>query len=91
MYCVKGGVIVKRVKEANILDTLVFEKKPYMGYTKKSKLKINQEYIEQCKAILKRVKTKHQIIDMIDPGNGTIIVHMTKQHSDMTDVYKDSG
>ena len=82
---------MKRVKEANILDTLVFEKKPYMGYTKKSKLKINQEYIEQCKAILKRVKTKHQIIDMIDPGNGTIIVHMTKQHSDMTDVYKDSG
>ena len=82
---------MKRVKEANILHTLVFEKKPYMGYTKKSKLKINQEYIEQCKAILKWVQTKHQIIDMIDPGNGTIIVHMTKQHSDMTDVYKDSG
>lgn len=91
MYCVKGGVIVKRVKEANILDTLVFEKKPYMGYTKKSKLKINQEYIEQCNAILKQVKTKHQIIDMFDPSNGSIIVHNTKQHSDMTDVYKDSG
>ena len=77
---------MKRVKAACILQTLVFAQKPEMGYSKDRALKINQEEIEHYKATLERAKTRYQIIDTVEQEDGSIVVHVRKQHNDKADV-----
>lgn len=86
MYCAKGGVTVKRVKAACILQTLVFAQKPEMGYSKECALKINQEEIEHYKNTLERAKTRYQIVDTVEQEDGSIVVHIRKQYNDKADV-----
>lgn len=86
MYCAKGGVTVKRVKAACILQTLVFAQKPEMGYSKERALKINQEEIEHYKNTLERAKTRYQIVDTAEQEDGSIVVHIRKQYNDKADV-----
>lgn len=82
----KGGVTMKRVKAACILQTLVFAQKPEMGYSKERALKINQEEIEHYKATLERTKTRYQIVDTSEQEDGSIVVRVRKQYNDKVDV-----
>ena len=82
----KGGVTMKRVKAACILQTLVFAQKPEMGYSKERALKINQEEIEHYKATLERTKTRYQIVDTSEQEDGSVVVHVRKQYNDKADV-----
>ena len=82
----KGGVTMKRVKAACILQTLVFAQKPEMGYSKERALKINQEEIEHYKVTLERTKTRYQIVDTSEQEDGSVVVHVRKQYNDKVDV-----
>lgn len=82
----KGGVTVKRVKAACILQTLVFAQKEEMGYSKERALKINHEEIEHYKSMLERARTRYQIIDETEQEDGSIVVHVRKQYNDKADV-----
>lgn len=82
----KGGVTVKRVKAACILQTLIFAQKQEMGYSKERALKINHEEIEHYKSMLERARTRYQIVDEIEQEDGSIVVHVRKQYNDKADV-----
>jgi len=86
MYCTKGGVIVKRVKAACILQTLVFAQKPEMGYSKERALNLNLQEVEHYKATLERTRTRYQIIDTAVQDDGSVVVHVRKQYNDKADV-----
>ena len=82
----KGGVTMKRVKAACILQTLVFAQKPEMGYSKERALKINKEEFEHYTATLERTKTRYQIVDTSEQEDGSVVVHVRKQYNDKADV-----
>lgn len=86
MYCAEGGVTVKRVKAACILQTLIFAQKPELGYDRENALKINRQEIEHYKATLERAKTRYQLVDQTEQEDGSIIVHVRKQYNDKADV-----
>ena len=77
---------MKRVKSACILQTLVFTQKTEMGYTEDRALQLNKEELEHYKKTLERAKTRYQIIDTSEQEDGSIVVHVRKQHNDKTDV-----
>ncbi len=77
---------MKRVKAACVLQTLIFMQKPEFGYTRERALRINHEEIEHYKALLERSKTRYVIVDEIEQEDGSILVHVKKQHNDKTDV-----
>lgn len=78
--------MLKRVKAACILQTLVFAQKPEMGYTRERALKINHEEIQHYKATLERAKTRYQIVDTQEQEDGSVVVHVKKQYNDKADV-----
>lgn len=86
MYCAKGGVGMKRVQAACILQTLVFSQKPELMYTREQALKFNNTEIDNYKANLEKSKTKYQIVDRQELENGSIVIRVRKQYSDKTDV-----
>lgn len=77
---------MKRIKAACILQTLMFSQKPEMCYNKERALNINREEIEHYKKTLERSHTRYQIIDELEQGDGSIIVHVRKAYSDKADV-----
>ncbi len=77
---------MKRVKAACVLQTLIFSQKPEFGYTRERASKINHEEIEHYKKLLERSKTRYVIVDEIEQDDGSILVHVKKQHNDKTDV-----
>jgi hypothetical protein len=82
----KGGVIVKRVKSACIFQTLVFSQKPEYGFSKEEVLKNNRDEFEHYKATLERSKIKHQIDDVAEQEDGSLVVRVRKQYNVKTDV-----
>lgn len=78
--------MLKRVKAACILQTLVFSQKPELEYTKEQSLRYNHEEVEHYKATLERARTRYQIIDEQELNDGSVLVHVRKQYSDKTDV-----
>ena len=85
-WCRKGGVTVKRVKSACILQALVFSQKPDMGYSRERAAQINRDEVEHYKAVLERTKTRYQITDESVEADGSIVLRVRKQYNDRTDV-----
>jgi hypothetical protein len=79
-------MIVKRVKAACILQTLVFAQKPDSGLSKENMLKVNREEFEHYKATLEKTRTRYQIDDTVEEEDGSIVVKVRKQYNDKADV-----
>jgi len=77
---------VKRVKSACIFQTLVFSQKPDLGLGKERALKVNREEFERYKATLEYSKTRHQIDDVVEQEDGSLVVRVRKQYNDKADV-----
>lgn len=77
---------MKRVKAACILQTLIFSQKPEMCYSKEFAAQVNKEEFEHYKATLERTRTRHQILDVAEQEDGSLIVRVRKQYNDKTDV-----
>ena len=58
----KGGVTMKRVKAACILQTLVFMQKEDCGLSRNSILETNRREVENYKKTLERTRTRYQIL-----------------------------
>ena len=86
MYCTEGGVLMKRVKAACILQTLVFSQKPELGYSPEFALKINREEFEHYKKSLERAKTRYVVTNVTETPDGSVVVHVKKQYNDTADV-----
>lgn len=84
----EGGVTVKRVKSACILQTLIFTQKPEMCYSRECALEINKKEIAHYEKALERAGTKYQIVDTTEQDDGSIVVRVRKQYSDKVDVYE---
>lgn len=82
----KGGVIVKRVQSACILQTLVFAQKPEWGFSKEREREINREEFTHYKATLEKNKIRHQIDDVAEQEDGSLLVRVRKQYNDKTDI-----
>ena len=72
---------MKRVKSACILQTLVFSQLADKRYSREYALKVNQQEIEHYKATLERAKTQYQIVSIENQDDGSIVVHVKKQHN----------
>ena len=77
---------MKRVKATCILQTLIFARKPEVGYTKDRALQINKEEVEHYKATLERAKMRYQIVDTVEQEDGSVVVLVRKQYNDKADV-----
>ncbi|MGI6725248.1 MAG: hypothetical protein ACOX62_03475 [Christensenellales bacterium] len=79
-------MIVKRVQSACIFQTLVFAQKPEWGFSKDRAREINREEFEHYKATLERSKVRHQIDDVTEQEDGSLVVRVRKQYNNKTDV-----
>ncbi len=86
MHVAKGGVIMKRVKAACVLQTLVFSQKEDCGFSKESQLRYNREEVEKYKKELEKNRTRYQIDNIVEQPDCSIIVHVRKHLNDKTDV-----
>ncbi len=82
----KGVVLMKRVKAACILQTLVFSQKPEFGLTPEEALKTNREEFARYKESLERTKTRYMVTDMTEQEDGAVVVHVKKQYNNSADV-----
>lgn len=77
---------MKRVKSGCIMQTLVFSQKPELGLSKEQSLRVNHQEFDHYKFVLARSKTRHQIIDVDEQADGSIVVRVKKQLNSVTDV-----
>lgn len=82
----KGGVTVKRIQSACILQTLAFSQKEDMGLSREQMLKLNHEEIEGYKKRLEKTRTRYQIVDETEQEDGSILLRVRKQYNDKADV-----
>lgn len=77
---------MKRVKAACIFQTLLFDQKPEMGYSREQALRINHDEIEHYKKSLERAKTRYQITETLEQEDGSVLVRVRKQYNDKAEV-----
>ena len=77
---------MKRVKEACILQTLVFAQKEDCGLTREQQLRLNRDEVSRYKATMDRSRTRYQITEETEQSDGSVIVRVRKQYSDRADV-----
>ena len=77
---------MKRIKSAAILQTLVFSQKEEAALAPEEALRLNQAEFEHYKLTLERTRTRHQITDVQQQPDGSILVHVRKQYNTKADV-----
>lgn len=77
---------MKRIKAACILQTLAFSQKEENGFSPEQALSINREEFEHYKSTLERTRTRHQITDVQELEDGSILVRVRKQYNAKADV-----
>lgn len=77
---------MKRIKAAAILQTLVFSQKEDAGLSPEQALKLNQAEFEHYKVTLDRTRTRHQITDVQEMADGSILARVRKQYNTKADV-----
>lgn len=77
---------MKRIKAACILQTLVFSQKPDAGLTPEQALSLNRAEAESYCTRLERDGVRHQITDMVEQPDGSVIVRVRKQYNGKADV-----
>lgn len=78
--------MMKRVKAACILQTLVFMQKEDCGLSKEAVLELNRKEFDHYKQILDRTQTRYQIVSEEELENGSVVVRVRKQYNDKADV-----
>jgi len=77
---------MKRIKAASILQTLVFSQKEDAGFTPAQALELNRAEVEHYKATLCKSGARHQINEVTEQPDGSIIVRVRKQYNSKADV-----
>ena len=77
---------MKRIKAACILQTLVFSQKEDNCFSPAQALPLNRAEFEHYKETLDRSHTRHQITDVQEQSDGSILVHVRKQYNTKADV-----
>ncbi len=70
---------MKRIKAACIMQTLVFSQKMEEGMTAEAALALSRTEVENYRKRLRRDGVRHQITDVQEQPDGSIIVHVRKQ------------
>lgn len=73
---------MKRIQAACILQTLLFSQKEENGFTREQALELNRKEFEQYRNTLERTRTRHQITDVQETEDGSVLVRVRKQYSD---------
>ena len=77
---------MKRIKAACILQTLVFSQKEEAGLSPEEALKLNRAEMERYRKSLARTATRHQINQVDEQPDGSIIIRVRKQYNGKADV-----
>ena len=77
---------MKRIKAACILQTLLFSQKEENGLSREEALKLNRAEFDHYKRTLERTHTRHQINDVQEQEDGSILVRVRKQYNLKADV-----
>ena len=77
---------MKRIQAACILQTLRFFQKEDAGLTAEQALELNRADLEQYRARLVKTRTRHQITDVAEQEDGSILVRVRKQYNEKADV-----
>ena len=77
---------MKRIQAACILQTLIFVQKEDHGLRPEEALQLNRAEFAQYKANLERTHTRHQITDVQELADGSILVRVRKQYNAKADV-----
>lgn len=77
---------MKRVRSACIFQTLVFSQKPEAGYSREEALSVNRKEAEHYKSEIERTKTGYRITDMLEEGDGSVVIRIRKQYNDKADI-----
>ena len=78
--------MMKRVKSACILQTLVFAQKEDCGLSRNSILNANHREFENYKKTMEQSHTRYQIVSCDEQEDGSLIVRVRKQYNDRADV-----
>ncbi len=82
----EGSEIMKRVKAACLMQTLVFSQKPDCGLTRERQLEVNHHEVARYKSSLEKTHTRYQITEETEQPDGSVLVRVRKQYSDKADV-----
>ena len=77
---------MKRVQAACILQTLVFQQKDELGFSKDQKIALNKEEVEKYKVSLVKNKTRFRITEETVREDGSILIRVRKQYNDKIDI-----
>lgn len=77
---------MKRIKAACILQTLIFAQKEESGLSPERALALNRAEFEHYKTGLERTRTRHQIDDVQELEDGSVLVRVRKQYNAKADV-----
>lgn len=72
---------MKRIKAACILQTLVFSQKEDAGLTPEQALVCSREEVENYRRGLVRTGSRHQITEVTERQDGSIVVRVRKQYN----------
>ncbi len=72
---------MKRIQAACILQTLTFSQKEENGFSREEALRLNRAEFDHYKLTLERTRTRHQITDVQELEDGTILVRVRKQYN----------
>lgn len=77
---------MKRIQSACIFQTLMFSQKEENGFSREQALQLNRAEFEQYKTTLERTRTRHQITDVQETEDGSVVVRVRKQYNAKADV-----
>ncbi len=77
---------MKRIKAACIMQTLVFSQKEENGFSREEALNLNRAEFEHYKVTLNRSHTRHQIDEVQEMDDGSVLVRVRKQYNAKADV-----
>lgn len=75
---------MKRIQAACIMQTMTFSQKEESGLSREQALELNRAEFEHYKTTLER--TRHQITDVQELEDGSILVRVRKQYNAKADV-----
>ena len=77
---------MKRIQAACIMQTMTFFQKEENGLSREQALELNRAEFEHYKTTLERTRTRHQITDVQELEDGSILVRVRKQYNAKADV-----
>lgn len=77
---------MKRIQAACIMQTLLFTQKEENQLSREDALQLNQADFQHYKDRLERTHTRHQITDVQELEDGSILVRVRKQYNARADV-----